>query len=167
MCGLPGAGKSFLAEALARELGVPILSVVPIEAALRRAGVEQDQPIGLAAYIVADVLAREQLKVGSNVIVDAVNDAPEARVQWRDAAASATTELLFIEVICSKEDLHRRRLQARERDLDGMPEPSWDSVMARAAAFVDWDQRRLVLDSAQPPSTNLAVALDYVSKQTS
>ena len=162
MCGLPGAGKSLLAEALARGLRMPILSVDPIETALWQAGVEQSQPTGLAAYVVADVLAREQLKIGADVIVDAVNDAAQARAQWRAVAQSAGTELRFIEVICSEPDLHRHRLQARVRDLDGFCEPSWESVLARAGAFTDWDQPRLVVDSVHSPSVNLARALAYL-----
>jgi predicted kinase len=36
MCGLPGAGKSAVADGLARELGAPVLSVDPLEASLWR-----------------------------------------------------------------------------------------------------------------------------------
>jgi adenylylsulfate kinase-like enzyme len=39
MAGLPGAGKSSVAEALGRKLTAPVVSVDPIEAAMWRAGV--------------------------------------------------------------------------------------------------------------------------------
>ncbi|WP_404963061.1 hypothetical protein [Streptomyces sp. 147326] len=38
MAGLPGAGKSSVAEALGRELAAPVVSADPIEAAMWRAG---------------------------------------------------------------------------------------------------------------------------------
>jgi hypothetical protein len=73
MAGLPGAGKSAVAEELARALGCAVLSVDPVEAALWRAGVGKDEPTGPAAYVVAEALAAEQLALGRDVIVDAVN----------------------------------------------------------------------------------------------
>jgi predicted kinase len=39
MAGLPGAGKSWVAEELERKLSAPVVSVDPIEAAMWRAGV--------------------------------------------------------------------------------------------------------------------------------
>ncbi len=87
MAGLPASGKSTLAERIAGELRCAILSVDPIESALWRAGIDRDQPTGLAAYVVAEDLAREQIRIGGDVIVDAVNDAELARNQWRSLAA--------------------------------------------------------------------------------
>ncbi len=46
VAGLPGVGKSSVAEALGRELRAPVVSVDPIEAAMRRAGVGRAQPTG-------------------------------------------------------------------------------------------------------------------------
>lgn len=65
MAGLPGSGKGTVAEELAKSLRCACLSVDPIEGAMWRAGVERSQPTGLAAYVVAEDLAREQLLIGS------------------------------------------------------------------------------------------------------
>lgn len=86
MAGLPGSGKSAVAGEVARALGCAVLSVDPIEAAMWRAGIGHDQPTGLAAYVVAEELAREQLLIGNDVVVDAVNDVEPARQQWRSLA---------------------------------------------------------------------------------
>lgn len=48
MAGLPGAGKSAVADALGRALDATVLSVDPVEAAMWRAGVGRDQPTGRA-----------------------------------------------------------------------------------------------------------------------
>ena len=53
MAGLPGAGKSTIAEVISARLGATIVSVDPIESAILHAGIDADQPTGLAAYLVA------------------------------------------------------------------------------------------------------------------
>ena len=56
MAGLPGSGKSTIANALSRQLPAMLLSVDPIEAALRRSGWQKEQ-IGIAGYLVVEALA--------------------------------------------------------------------------------------------------------------
>ncbi|WP_205707076.1 AAA family ATPase [Kineococcus vitellinus] len=150
VCGLPGAGKSALADALGRALPAPVLSVDPVEAALWRAGVGREQPTGLAAYAVAQELAGRVLALGQAVVADAVNDVHEARAAWADVARRHRARCRFVEVRCPDERLHRRRLETRVRDLDGFPEPSWQAVQRRRAAFADWTGERLVADSRRP-----------------
>ena len=60
MSGLPGSGRSTVANLLASELGCAVLSVDTIERGMREAGVHPEQPIGLAAYAVANRLADEE-----------------------------------------------------------------------------------------------------------
>lgn len=162
MAGLPGSGKSALAEAVARELGCALLSVDPIEAAMWRSGIARSQPTGLAAYVVAEDLAREQLLVGNDAIIDAVNDVPEAREQWVALAAEVGVPLAFVEVHCSDPSVHERRLRERRRGLVGFPEPTWESVRARQAGLDSWSDRRLRLDSMRPLSDILGEALDHL-----
>ena len=87
MAGLPGAGKSTIGEIVGARLGATVVSVDPIESAILRAGIDSDQPTGLAAYLVAEEIAEKELLSGRTVIVDAVNAAESARLQWRDLAA--------------------------------------------------------------------------------
>ncbi|MGL5809189.1 MAG: AAA family ATPase [Nocardioides sp.] len=163
MAGLPGSGKSAVAERVARALGCPILSVDPIEAAMWRAGVGRDQPTGLAAYLVAESLAREQLLLGHDVIVDAVNDVEPARRQWRSLAASVARPWGFVEVFCGDEHEHRRRLAGRQRDIDGFPEPTWESVLERRIGFADWSDDRVRVDSMRPLVETTATVVDYLA----
>jgi len=147
MAGLPGAGKSTLADALGRRTGWPVLSVDPVQGALLRAGVTADQPTGLAAYLAVDALAEHLLRLGQTVLVDAVNAAPEARAQWEDLARRTGSGLRFVEVVCSDPELHRRRLADRRRDLGEFPEPRWDSLGQRREQLADWSGPRLVVDT--------------------
>jgi predicted kinase len=162
MAGLPGAGKSAVADDVARGLGCAVLSVDPVEAAMWRAGVSRDQPTGLAAYVVVEVLAAEQLALGHDVIIDAVNAVQPARNQWRRLAQQTGSVLRFIEVGCSDEDEHRRRLESRVRGIAGFPEPTWESVQARRVELDEWRDDRLVLDSMASRDDNARRALAYL-----
>ena len=62
--GLPAAGKSTIAEVVGNRLGLPVLSVDPIEAAILSAGIDAEQPTGLAAYLVAEAMAESVLADG-------------------------------------------------------------------------------------------------------
>lgn len=150
MAGLPGAGKSAVADAVGRALGATVLSVDPVEAAMWRAGVGRDQPTGLAAYVVVEAMAAHQLSLGGTVVVDAVNAVEVARAQWRGLAASAGVPLRFVEVVCSDPALHRRRLEGRRRDLDGFAEPTWEVVERVRAEFAPWADRPVRVDSVRP-----------------
>lgn len=167
MAGLPGSGKSAVAEDLATALNCAVLSVDPVEAAMWRSGVDRGQPTGLAAYVVVEALAAEQLALGHHVVVDAVNAVEPARDQWRQLAERTGLALRFIEVRCSDEQEHRRRLESRERGIEGFSEPSWESVQDRLAGLSEWSGERLVLDSMLARADNLRAALDYLGDVTS
>ena len=147
MAGLPGSRKSTIAEALSHRLPAVILSVDPIEAALRRSGLPKRQ-IGRAGYEVAGVLAVENLKRGHSVIIDAVNPVQEARNMWTQMAEAMTAQLVFIEVVCSDETEHRQRIDARVRGIAGLTEVSWARVLDRMQDYEPWAMPRLVLDTA-------------------
>jgi predicted kinase len=161
MAGRAGVGKSTLARALAQRLGIAVLPVDPIEAALWRAGIDRTQPTGLAAYVVADALAAEQLALGASVIVDAVNAVEPARQGWRQLAGRFGVPMPVLEVFCSDPRLHQTRLASRDRGLDASLEPTWEAVLARE--YQPWPDRHLRLDSARPVVANAAVALEYLA----
>ena len=161
--GLPGVGKSAIADGLARRLGASVISVDPIEAAILRSGFQRSFETGLAAYNVGAAVAEHELRLGLTVIADAANYLEVGRNIWRSAAASAAVAASAIEVVCSDENLHRRRLQTRRRDLGPFPEPTWDDVVQRRAETEPWREGRLLLDSIRPIDENVALALEYLS----
>jgi predicted kinase len=164
MAGLPASGKSAVAADLGRALGCAVLAVDPVEAAMWRGGISISEPTGTAAYFVAEALAGEQLKLGHDVIVDAVNGVAPARGHWRRLAAECSAELRWIYVLCSDEVEHQRRLASRQRGIEGFPEPTWESVLKRKAEFPPWTDERLMLDTMNSREDNLAAALDYLGR---
>jgi hypothetical protein len=51
-----------------------------------------------------------------------------------------------IEIICSDLAEHRRRVEGRVTDIEGLIQPSWDQIMSKT--YEPWDRDRLVLDTA-------------------
>ncbi len=163
LAGLPGSGKSTLADGLSRHFSLPLLSVDPIEAAMWRGGLSRDQT-GIAAYEVAQALAAEQLRLNHSVLIDAVNPVEAPRAAWRKLAAKYRADLKIIECICVDQAIHRRRIDARIRNIDGMAEIDWARVEQRRAEYEAWADARLTLDtSAEPPERLLAEAIRYLA----
>lgn len=162
MSGLPGTGKSTIAEGIARRTGMPIVSVDPIEAAMWTAGLATTKT-GIAAYTVAQAIAAENLKLGHSVIVDAVNPVQAARNMWRELSVQTHARIFFIQVLCSDEDVHKQRIESRVRNIQGMSEVTWDQVQSRRTEYEPWTEAPLVLDSAGSRLSELVgQALKYV-----
>jgi LAO/AO transport system kinase len=162
LSGLPGAGKSVLADGLRNALPAFVLSVDPVEDALYRVGIPRGEQAGLGAYVAVEALAEPALRAGQSVVIDAVNDDPRARAQWRDLAARAGADLHLIEVVCSDPVRHRAQLEGRRRGFAKLPEPTWASLGPRREALQAWSEPRLVIDSTYDQDTNLARARAYV-----
>ena len=162
LSGLPGSGKSTVAEGLSRTLSIPLFSIDPIEAAMWRGGLSKDQT-GIAAYDVAIALADEHLRLGHSVIVDAVNPIEAPRAAWRSLAAKHRAEMKIIECVCGDETVHRQRIEARVRNIAGMPEVTWARVQRRQAEYEAWTDARLTLDtSAKSAEQLITEALNYL-----
>ncbi|WDU64558.1 AAA family ATPase [Pseudomonas poae] len=141
--GLPGTGKTTLAQDLARRTGAAYLRIDVIEQALREAGVA----VGASGYGVANELALSNLRLGHTVIADCVNPVEESRAAWQATAETAGVTLLNIQVVCSDEQEHQRRVEARTGDIPGLVPPTWQSVLAHE--YEPWEDAPLTVDTAQ------------------
>ena len=159
--GLPGSGKSALADGIGLALRAPVLSVDPIESAILRAGVPRSFETGLAAYLVAEAGADGFLAAGLDAVVDSVSSVAPARDLWRGLAARHGTALRVI--VCALDPVVAQgRIAGRTRDLV-LPEPTWEDLRARAGEWTPWPEPHLVLDSLQPPGANLDRALAWLA----
>jgi predicted kinase len=157
--GLPGVGKTTLSRSVAQELGAAYLRIDTIETAMWRAGLGREQT-GLAAYQVANAVARANLGLGAPVVVDAVNPVEAARAGWLELATASGSVLRVVEVNCGDPAEHRRRVEEREPDTGQAHVPSWSEVQDRE--YEPWTEPRLTVDTVEPPSVLIPRILRYV-----
>ncbi|MGD0249402.1 MAG: AAA family ATPase [Thermoplasmata archaeon] len=160
--GLPGSGKSTIGREVARRLGAVFLRVDTVEAALLQAGLTRSFETGLAAYVVARDLARENLREGTEVVVDAVNGVGEARAMWRELSDELGVARYTVHVICSDPEEHRRRVESRVPYAPPLPLPTWEEVIHRE--FQPWQEKVLTVDSVLSPAENAVLVLTYCSQ---
>lgn len=143
--GLPGTGKTTIARKIAARWSAAYLRIDVIEQAIRLAGVLAED-VGPAGYVVANALAASNLANGLAVVADCVNPVRATREGWRTAAASVGARIVEIEIICSDVAEHRRRVETRQSDIDGLILPSWQHVLERD--YASWVEPHLVVDTA-------------------
>ncbi|MCF3946806.1 AAA family ATPase [Acidiphilium iwatense] len=147
VAGLPGTGKSTLAKAIAREREAVYLRIDTIEQAIRDAnGVMGD--VGPAGYVAAYALALDNLRLGRIVVADSTNRLMITRKAFRATALAAAASLIEIELICSDQAEHRRRVETRSIDIPGLSAPDWAGVGRQAAETEPWDRPPIRLDTA-------------------
>jgi predicted kinase len=143
--GLPGAGKSTIARALAHEIGAVWLRIDSIEQGIRDSAL---MPASLedAGYRAAYAVAEGNLRLGLTVVADSVNPAALTRAAWRDAALRAGARVVEVEIICSGNHEHRRRIETRANEVSGLILPDWEATIGRD--YRPWDRARVVIDTA-------------------
>ncbi|MGU3293713.1 AAA family ATPase [Williamsia sp. M5A3_1d] len=146
--GLPGVGKTAVASAVATRLDATHLSIDPLEDALLSAGLPSGWTTGVAAYDAVAAMAGINLAAGRRVVVDAVNDSDAARGTWRRVVDAHGAAGVFVVLTCSDRDVHRRRLEGRQRGLAVVAEPTWQQVLDREAEYQPWSDPDLVIDTA-------------------
>ena len=79
------------------------------------------------------------------MIADAVNPVEETRAAWREVARRAGKRYVEIEIVCSDQAEHRRRVEARVVDIAEHQLLTWKQVCARE--YESW-QAGIVVDTA-------------------
>ncbi len=163
--GLPGVGKTAIAAGLARGIGAVHLRIDSIEQAMRNSCIAVSGPEG---YEVAYAVAEDNLGLGHTVVADSVNPIEVTRAAWRDVAKRAGTRYVEIEVVCSDELEHRRRVETRAADISGHQLPTWQEVCDRE--YEPWEAG-IVIDTARQSIetciSGLRERLEYLNRTRS
>lgn len=141
--GLPGVGKSSLAKALTERTGAVYLRIDTVEQAIRDLC---DFRVEGEGYRLSYRLASDNLKLGNNVIADSCNPIALTREEWNAVALNSNANFINIEVICSAEYEHQKRVKTRASEIPGLVLPTWEQVQKRE--YHPWASDRVVIDTS-------------------
>jgi predicted kinase len=144
--GLPGVGKTTMAQELARQIGAMHVRIDSIEQAIRDCTPVVPPSLDEAGYRIGYAIARDNLFVGRTVVADSVNPLLITRDAWLKVGQNAQVEAVEIEVICSDSREHRSRVETRLQDISGLRLPTWEEVMSRE--YDPWIREHTVIDTA-------------------
>lgn len=159
MHGLPGTGKTTLARALGRELPAIVIDKDVISSALIREGVSFGES-GPLAYQVMYAQAERFLEDGQSVVFDSPCFWPMIEENTRRIAAKSGGRWTMIETVCAPE-IRDARLASRV-GLESNP----TTLSPRRDGMYDPSCERLVVDTALPPAECLALARQYLSRES-
>lgn len=161
--GLPGTGKSTLAETTGREMGIPVFAKDWLMGVIEPlTPLPSEQIAAQIGYALLTTLARRQLMLGQSAILDCVVGWVEQREAWRVLAADFGADFYAIETICSDETLHRSRIEGRTRGIPGWYELTWESVENAQTHYQAWNGDLLVVDAVDPLERNLDLVRSYL-----
>lgn len=141
--GLPGTGKSSLAQELAKVTGAVYLRIDTVEQGLRELCNFKVEGEG---YRLSYRIAQDNLKQGMSVIADSCNPARLTRKEWNEVAIKSNANFVNIEVICSNVHEHKTRVENRETDIENLKLPRWKDIENREYHL--WDSDRIQIDTA-------------------
>lgn len=141
--GLPGSGKSSLAQDLSSQFNCAYIRIDTIEQAIRDLCNFKVEGEG---YRLAYRIASDNLKGGISVIADSCNPIELTRTEWQEVAINAGTKFINIEVICSDKAEHRKRVENRSPTIPGLKLPTWEEIEQRE--YHTWKSDRIMLDTA-------------------
>ena len=91
-------------------------------------------------------VARDNLIIGNNVVADSVNPIELCRKEWNQTAIDSGAEYINIEVSCSNQEEHKRRLEERDNGIKNLKNPIWEKVLSRE--YHQWTKDCIKIDTA-------------------
>jgi predicted kinase len=157
--GLPGSGKTILAQLVAQRLHSVYLQIDSIEQGLRDLCAVDVQGEG---YRLAYRIAADNLRLGVSEVADSCNPIEITRREWEKVALETQARHVNIDVICSDTHEHRQRVETRKCTVPGMTPPTWNEVENRE--YHDWIVDRIVVDTSKTVADCIDELLSELSR---
>lgn len=142
--GLPRTGKTSIAKRLAQKYGATYFRLDTIEQTLRDVCSYNVQGEG---YRITHRIVEDNLKLRNHVVVDCCNPWKLTRNEWEDVGKKCNSVSINIEVVCSDEEEHKKRVEKRSNAIAGLILPTWEEVLNRE--YDPWDKPHIRVDSAK------------------
>jgi predicted kinase/GNAT superfamily N-acetyltransferase len=170
--GMPGTGKSRVADAAGDLLGAAVLAHDWAMSGLRpyhelsRTLDNMDPPGHRAVgWSLLHALARSELRRDRPVVLDGVARDSDVAV-CRQLVDEEGGRMLLLATECSDADLHRRRIEGSQRKIPGWDELDWERVARSRANWEMPGESDLTLDAARLWENNLVLLRDLLDKQS-
>jgi predicted kinase len=167
--GLPGSGKSTVAEQAAGLLDATLLAHDWAMSGLRpypdlQNALDGMQPVGHGpvGWSILRGLARSELRRGQSVVLDGVARAGEIE-RGDQLALEEGSRLVVVLVECPDTDVHRLRIESRKRAIPDWYELTWDDVERSKARWSPPNPIDLRLDSTSPREANRELLSRYLA----
>jgi len=161
--GLPGTGKSTLADRIAAVVGAPSFSGDWLLGAIAPSGVLNDvdrtTTLGIYERMLRTLFTR-QLMLGQSAVLDCIAS-DVTLTEWAATAIDLGGRLMVVECVCSDEPTHRSRIEGRSRNIPGWHEIDWTHVEFMRRETPPLESERLIVDAVQPLESNIAKVLSY------
>lgn len=160
--GLPGTGKSTLADKLARELRWPLLRIDDVTGEI-----PENPTVSFWDSKVAILLGltEAQLELGVSVILDSVfmnRDRNHAQELARKHQARFRPVYVFV----SDENAWKERVTTRSQEMNHKDVATWERIQRQRGHFRKWDPDTvLFIDSLKPIEVNYASVLHFVMNE--
>lgn len=164
--GLPGTGKSTMADLLAIRLGAPSFDGDWLLGALAPTKVLDDvaRPTVMQVYYgLLSTLLTRQLMLGQSAVLACLLDDATAE-HWADLARASGGRMSVIVCTCSDEVLHRSRVEGRVRGIPGWHEIGWDHVEFMRTEHPAVNVSHLEIDAVDSVEHNLDSVLTFLSR---
>ena len=157
--GLPGTGKSTLANRLARELRWPLLCIDDVIGEVpENAGI----PFWDSKVQILLRLTEVQLELGLSVIVESVFMNMD-RNHAQELARKYNARFLPIYIYISDDKVWKQRVTARYDEMDNRDIATWERIQHQRERFRDWEpDTALFINSIDPVDQNYETILNFV-----